>query len=47
LYNEYQFTASFAVAALMSLFALVTIGVKQWVEWRQKRRSYDDLTEQN
>lgn len=47
LYNEYQFTASFAVAALMSLFALVTVGVKQWVEWRQKRRSYDDLTKQN
>lgn len=36
LYNEYQFAASFAVAALMSLFALVTIGVKQWVESRQR-----------
>ncbi|WP_144558167.1 sulfate ABC transporter permease subunit CysW [Shouchella miscanthi] len=37
LYNEYQFTASFAIAALMSLFAIVTIVVKQLVESRQRK----------
>jgi sulfate transport system permease protein len=34
LYNEYQFTAAFAVASLLALLALVTLGVKTWVEWR-------------
>ena len=34
LYNEYQFAAAFAVAALLALLALVTLGLKQFVEWR-------------
>lgn len=37
LYNEYQFAASFAVASLLALLALVTLGLKQIVEWRQAR----------
>ena len=37
LYNEYQFTASFAVASLMTLLAVVTLLVKQVVEWRSRR----------
>ncbi|WP_430433861.1 sulfate ABC transporter permease subunit CysW [Methyloversatilis sp.] len=37
LYNEYQFAAAFAVASLLALLALVTLGVKTWVE-RQARR---------
>ena len=37
LYNEYQFTASFAVASLMTLLALVTLLAKQVVEWRSRR----------
>ncbi|HEU4621390.1 MAG TPA: sulfate ABC transporter permease subunit CysW [Burkholderiaceae bacterium] len=34
LYNEYQFAASFAVASLLALLALVTLALKTWVEWR-------------
>ena len=34
LYNEYQFAAAFAVASLLTLLALVTLGVKGWVESR-------------
>ena len=37
LYNEYQFTASFAVASLMSLLALVTLLVKSWIEWKSEK----------
>lgn len=36
LYNEYQFAASFAVASLLALLALVTLGLKQLVEWRHR-----------
>ncbi|HEY3177236.1 MAG TPA: sulfate ABC transporter permease subunit CysW [Candidatus Polarisedimenticolia bacterium] len=34
LYNEYQFTASFAVASLLTVLALVTLIVKGLVEWK-------------
>lgn len=34
LYNEYQFAASFAVASLLVLLALVTLVVKSIVEWK-------------
>jgi sulfate transport system permease protein len=34
LYNEYQFAASFAVASLLTLLALVTLVVKAVIEWR-------------
>lgn len=34
LYNEYQFAAAFAVASLLALLALVTLVLKQIVEWR-------------
>lgn len=37
LYNEYQFSASFAVASLMSLMALITLIVKSWIEWRTEK----------
>ena len=33
LYNEYQFAASFAVASLLSLLALLTIALKSYTEW--------------
>lgn len=36
LYNEYQFTAAFAVASLLALLALVTLVAKTWVEWRSE-----------
>jgi len=38
LYNEYQFTASFAVASLLVLLALVTLVVKSIVEWKSGQR---------
>ena len=38
LYNEYQFSASFAVASLMSLLAIVTLIIKSWIEWRTEKQ---------
>lgn len=38
LYNEYQFSAAFAVAALMSLIAVFTLVIKNWIEWRMEKR---------
>jgi len=37
LYNEYQFAAAFAVASLLALLALVTLILKQFVEWNAHR----------
>lgn len=37
LYNEYNFTAAFAVASLLALLALVTLVVKSFVEWRARK----------
>ncbi|HYU32211.1 MAG TPA: sulfate ABC transporter permease subunit CysW [Thermoanaerobaculia bacterium] len=37
LYNEYQFSASFAVASLLTLLALVTLALKSLIEWRTSR----------
>ena len=34
LYNEYNFTASFAAASILTLLALVTLAAKTAVEWR-------------
>jgi sulfate/thiosulfate transport system permease protein len=34
LYNEYDFVGAFAVASLLTLLALVTLGLKALVEWR-------------
>ncbi len=34
LYNEYAFAAAFAVASLLALLALVTLGLKTLLEWR-------------
>lgn len=38
LYNEYAFSAAFALASLLSLLALVTLGVKTYVEWRAREQ---------
>jgi len=38
LYNEYDFVAAFAVASLLALLALVTLLLKNLVEWRAARR---------
>lgn len=37
LYGEYQFAAAFAVASLLALLALVTLVIKNVVEWRSER----------
>ncbi len=41
LYNEYAFAASFAVASVLTLLALVTLGLKTLVEWQQRRAVAD------
>jgi len=40
LYNEYQYSASFAVASLLVFFALVTIGIKKLVERKYYRKMH-------
>ena len=42
LYNEYQFSAAFAVASLLALLALVTLVLKQIVEWRASRAAHKE-----
>ena len=37
LYNEYNFAAAFAVASLLALLALVTLGLKSAVEWHARK----------
>ena len=37
LYNQYQGAAAFAVASLLALLALFTLGIKTFLEWRQAR----------
>jgi sulfate transport system permease protein len=37
LYNEYDAAGAFAVASLLALLALFTLGIKTFLEWRQAR----------
>jgi sulfate/thiosulfate transport system permease protein len=37
LYNEYNSTAAFTVASALALLALVTLGLKTLLEWKQQR----------
>ncbi len=37
LYNEYNFTAAFAVASLLALLAVVTLFLKSFIEWRTRK----------
>jgi sulfate transport system permease protein len=39
LYNEYNFVGAFAVASLLALLALVTLVVKNLVEWRSRHEA--------
>ena len=41
LYNEYNFTAAFAVASLLALLALVTLAVKQLVQTPERKSGSD------
>ncbi|GIN61246.1 sulfate ABC transporter permease subunit CysW [Robertmurraya siralis] len=36
LYNEYQFSAAFAVASILAMLAIVTLFLKSVVEWKTK-----------
>jgi sulfate/thiosulfate transport system permease protein len=42
LYNEYNFTAAFAVASLLTLLALVTLAAKALLEWKLREESHPD-----
>ncbi|MFW2066045.1 sulfate ABC transporter permease subunit CysW [Acinetobacter johnsonii] len=45
LYNEYTFSAAFAVSSLLALLAIVTLILKTWVEIRQeKQNKHNDST---
>lgn len=37
LYQDYNATAAFAVASLLALLALFTLGIKTFLEWKQER----------
>lgn len=39
LYNEYTFSAAFAVSSLLALLAIVTLVLKTWVEYRQEKQN--------
>ncbi|UOG18543.1 sulfate ABC transporter permease subunit CysW [Acinetobacter sp. PK01] len=39
LYNEYTFSAAFAVSSLLALLAIVTLILKTWVEYRQEKQN--------
>ncbi len=46
LYNEYNFAAAFAVASLLALLALITLGLKSLVEWRAGAQADTDLPQE-
>lgn len=37
LYNEYNFVAAFAVASLLALLALISLGLKTFTEWKMRQ----------
>jgi sulfate transport system permease protein len=37
LYNEYNFTAAFAVASLLAMLALLTLAAQSLLEWKRGR----------
>ncbi|MFC4809189.1 sulfate ABC transporter permease subunit CysW [Paenibacillus sp. GCM10023250] len=39
LYNEYQFSASFAVASLLVMLAVITLVIKSFIEWRTAKQA--------
>ncbi len=44
LYNEYAFSASFALASLLSILALITLGLKSFIEWRGRDQIHTTQT---
>ena len=45
LYNEYASVGAFALASLLSLLALVTLGVKTYIEWRARQQHEESQQE--
>jgi sulfate transport system permease protein len=43
LYNEYNFTAAFAVASLLAILALITLVLKSIVEWKTERYQIEKI----
>lgn len=43
LYNEYNFSAAFAVASLLALLALATLAAKSFVAWRTRHKEPDSV----
>ncbi|MBR2216214.1 MAG: sulfate ABC transporter permease subunit CysW [Selenomonadaceae bacterium] len=43
LYNEYNFTAAFAVASILVILAVVILVLRNMVEWREERRADNAL----
>lgn len=39
LYNDYSYSAAFAVASLLAFLAIITLVIKTWVEVRQEKNS--------
>jgi sulfate transport system permease protein len=39
LYNEYNYAGAFAVASLLSVVAVITLGLKKFLEWKTGRES--------
>lgn len=39
LYNEYNYSAAFAVASLLALLALITLALKSYIEWQTARNA--------
>lgn len=46
LYNEYNFSAAFAIASLLAFLALVTLALKSFIEWRMHRALQQSTAEQ-
>ncbi|AZP12531.1 sulfate ABC transporter permease subunit CysW [Undibacterium parvum] len=46
LYNEYNFTAAFAVASLLTLLALLTLVLKSIVEWKTNESRHEATSKQ-
>jgi sulfate transport system permease protein len=43
LYNEYNFSAAFAVASLLALLALATLAAQSFVAWRTRRKEPESV----
>ena len=45
LYDDYNFTGAFAVASLLAFLALITLGIKTWVEHQQAKQEETEISQ--